>query len=106
MPSPAGERRMEQRQCPRCQHANRSSARYCEQCATVLHGTCAACGSALPPMARFCDECGRPAGSGGPFEAPASYTPRHLAEKILQSRAVIEGERKHVTVLFADIRGS
>jgi class 3 adenylate cyclase/predicted ATPase len=38
--------------------------------------------------------------------SPRSYTPRHLAEKILASRAAIEGERKHVTVLFADIKGS
>ncbi len=42
----------------------------------------------------------------GRFESPASYTPRHLVEKILESRTAIEGERKHVTVLFADIRGS
>jgi class 3 adenylate cyclase len=38
--------------------------------------------------------------------APSSYTPPHLAEKILASRSVLEGERKQVTVLFADIKGS
>jgi class 3 adenylate cyclase len=38
--------------------------------------------------------------------SPLSYTPRHLAEKILTSRAALEGERKQVTVLFADIKGS
>jgi class 3 adenylate cyclase/tetratricopeptide (TPR) repeat protein len=37
---------------------------------------------------------------------PAPYTPRHLAEKILQSRSALEGERKQVTVLFADLKGS
>jgi hypothetical protein len=37
---------------------------------------------------------------------PLSYTPQHLAEKILTSRSVLEGERKQVTVLFADLKGS
>src|SRR2546423_4336970 len=37
---------------------------------------------------------------------PISYTPQHLAEKILTSRSVLEGERKQVTVLFADLKGS
>src|SRR5262249_53337572 len=37
---------------------------------------------------------------------PASYTPKHLVEKILTSKAALEGERKQVTVLFADLKGS
>ena len=37
---------------------------------------------------------------------PLSYTPQHLAEKILTSRSALEGERKQVTVLFADLKGS
>jgi class 3 adenylate cyclase len=40
------------------------------------------------------------------FAAPESYTPKHLAEKILTSKAALEGERKQVTVLFADLKGS
>ena len=40
------------------------------------------------------------------FLTPLSYTPRHLAEKILTSRSALEGERKQVTVLFADVKGS
>ena len=42
----------------------------------------------------------------GPERSPTTYTPRHLAEKILTSRAALEGERKQVTVLFADVKGS
>ena len=38
--------------------------------------------------------------------APECYTPKHLAEKILTSRSALEGERKQVTVLFADLKGS
>jgi class 3 adenylate cyclase/predicted ATPase len=44
--------------------------------------------------------------SAPPFAAPEAYTPKHLAEKILTSRAALEGERKQVTVLFADLKGS
>ena len=46
-----------------------------------------------------------PDAAGKPV-SPESYTPRHLAEKILTSKAALEGERKHVTVLFADLKGS
>jgi class 3 adenylate cyclase len=62
--------------------------------------------------AKFCNECGQPIrlGSAAPasdkFASPDSYTPKHLAEKILTSKAALEGERKQVTVLFADLKGS
>ena len=48
----------------------------------------------------------RPTESPKPARAPRDYTPQHLADKILQSRSAIEGERKQVTVLFADVKGS
>jgi class 3 adenylate cyclase/tetratricopeptide (TPR) repeat protein len=70
---------------------------------------CPRCGAAHIPAQKFCAECGAalsettgPRGSG----APASYTPKHLAEKILTSKAALEGERKQVTVLFCDIADS
>ena len=60
--------------------------------------------------ARFCLQCGQPvtpgAGAAGRSPTPETYTPRHLAEKILTSKAALEGERKQVTVLFADVKGS
>ncbi len=56
-----------------------------------------------PPSFRFCGECGSALGS---VPAPGSYTPKHLADKILTSRSALEGERKQVTVLFADVKGS
>jgi class 3 adenylate cyclase/tetratricopeptide (TPR) repeat protein len=59
----------------------------------------------VPEGARFCPECGK-AIDAGPSAAPAAYTPSHLAERILTSRSALEGERKQVTVLFADIKGS
>ena len=68
---------------------------------------CAACSATLRPTAKFCDECGAlvtPTARDGP--EPRAYTPPHLAEKILTIRAALEGERKQVTILFADVKGS
>ena len=97
-------------QCPRCQHENRSGAKFCEECATPLARTCSNCGSQLSATAKFCPECAHPVAGATPAEArfasPESYTPKHLAEKILTSKAALEGERKQVTVLFADLKGS
>jgi len=61
-----------------------------------------------PPAAKFCPECAYPTDSPGAgiAAAPEAYTPHHLAERILDSRAALEGERKQVTVLFADMKGS
>jgi len=74
---------------------------------------CAACGTANAPTHKFCKKCGQrlgsDAGSGQPsqrFKSPESYTPKHLAERIINSKAALEGERKQVTVLFADLKGS
>jgi class 3 adenylate cyclase/tetratricopeptide (TPR) repeat protein len=97
-------------QCPRCQHDNLPAAKFCQECATPLARPCTNCGSQLPPSAEFRPECAHPAGAVATpqsrYTAPESYTPKHLAEKILTSKAALEGERKLVTVLFADLKGS
>ncbi len=96
--------------CPRCRTENPPQAKFCLECAAPLAACCANCGTQLPPSAKFCLECAHPvsgATAGPPrFAAPESYTPKHLAEKILTSKAALEGERKQVTVLFADLKGS
>jgi class 3 adenylate cyclase/tetratricopeptide (TPR) repeat protein len=96
--------------CPRCQQENPPHARFCLGCGARLALTCGSCGADLPGGARFCLQCGQAvvAGSAAPARSPApeSYTPKHLAEKILTSKAALEGERKQVTVLFADLKGS
>ena len=96
--------------CPKCQHLNDSAAKFCEECAAPLAKTCANCGHQLSPSAKFCPECAQPTGvstsAASPFGAPETYTPRHLASKILSSRTTLEGERKQVTVLFADLKSS
>ena len=65
--------------------------------------TCVRCGHSPPPSAKFCPECGQPLAVRS---AALAQTPAHLAEKILSVRGTVEGERKVVTVLFADLRGS
>jgi hypothetical protein len=95
-------------QCSRCQHDNLAGTRFCGQCAALLAALCAACGAANPPDNRFCGQCAAPLRpvAAPSFPAPEAYTPRHLAEKILTSKSALEGERKQVTVLFADLKGS
>jgi ribosomal protein L40E len=97
-------------QCPGCQHENPPQAKFCLECGARFAVVCAQCGAPLPVGAKFCFECGKSTDSHGTeparFASPQSYTPKHLAEKILTSKATLEGERKQVTVLFADLKGS
>ncbi len=98
--------------CPKCQHENEAGAKFCDECAAPLARTCAKCGRQLSPTAKFCPECAQPTGlapetpAATRLTSPESYTPKHLAEKILTSKAALEGERKQVTALFADLKGS
>jgi class 3 adenylate cyclase len=101
--------------CPACAQDLRPGARFCDGCGAALEARCPACGKAQRPHARFCDACGTPLPVGpsapttvGPaaVRAPASYTPRHLAERILTEGRALRGERKEVTVLFVDVQGS
>jgi hypothetical protein len=102
--------------CPHCQHENREGARFCAACGRSIASQCPTCGSEPPPGAVFCDHCGTPltrtttAAAPPPLahqpQTPRAYTPTHLAEKILHSRSTLEGERKQVTVLVADLKGS
>ncbi len=96
--------------CPRCEHENPSKAKFCLECGVHLALTCAQCGAELPADAKFCLQCGRQVSAPSPeqsrFTSPEAYTPKHLAEKILTSKSALEGERKQVTVLFGDLKGS
>src|SRR5216110_1578727 len=99
--------------CPRCQAENREGALFCRECGATFGAVCSSCGAKVAAGSKFCDGCGAPlraTPASGPkpsrFTSPESYTPKHLAEKILTSKTALEGERKHVTVLFADLKGS
>ena len=94
--------------CPKCQTENLADSSFCEECGAPLEATCPSCGAGNRPSAKFCRKCRAALGAGQPPEraSVAAYTPKHLADKILTSRSALEGERKRVTVLFADVKGS
>ena len=101
--------------------------KFCGECGARLQALCPACKAVNPPTNKFCGECGQPLAPGAPapaaapelptapavasapaparYASPESYTPKHLAEKILTSKGAMEGERKLVTVMFADVSG-
>src|SRR5258705_323154 len=95
--------------CPSCHHENPHALKFCGECCARLAAVCAACGEANSPEQKFCGECGTklsPSTATAKVPSPDSYSPKHLAEKILLSKSALEGERKQVTVLFADLKGS
>jgi Double zinc ribbon len=91
--------------CPSCGFENPSGMKYCGQCATPLTSPCPRCGLANPPGFALCGQCAMPLTTALSMVAPSpqTYTPAHMAEKILTSKAALEGERKQVTVLFIDV---
>ena len=98
--------------CGQCQQETPSDADFCPACGAKLDAFCARCGTANAPSHTFCKKCGQTLGAAGGLsetsdlsKSPSSYTPKHLAEKVLTSRSALEGERKQVTVLFADVVG-
>jgi class 3 adenylate cyclase/tetratricopeptide (TPR) repeat protein len=96
-------------QCPACGHLSREGARFCANCAEPLpqEVACPRCGASNLSSQNFCDHCGNPlAERRAPAPDLRSYTPDHLAEKIRTAKGSLEGERKQITVLFADVKGS
>jgi class 3 adenylate cyclase/tetratricopeptide (TPR) repeat protein len=94
--------------CPKCMAENSETGLFCAECGAKLERTCSDCGFHSPPSAKFCSECGhdlRQPVQTSPIDygKPQSYAPKHLADKILTTRSSVEGERKLVTVLFADL---
>jgi class 3 adenylate cyclase/tetratricopeptide (TPR) repeat protein len=94
--------------CPKCQFENREGVKFCEECGAKFELECPACKANIPLGRKFCGECGFKLTESSEilsidYSEPQSYTPKFLAEKILTTRSSIEGERKLVTVLFADV---
>jgi hypothetical protein len=95
--------------CSSCGSENREGRKFCAGCGAALTLASAACRASNQPGERFCGECGKPLNVAEKKPAqldPRSYTPKHLVERILTSRSALEGERKQVTVLFTDVKGS
>ena len=82
--------------CGKCQYENREGARFCIKCGEKFGVKCPNCGNSLPSEALFCDECGHTLTKlkevpSVDYSEPQSYTPKHLADKILTTRSSIEG---------------
>jgi len=95
-------------QCPKCQFENREGAKFCGKCGHKFEITCSQCGTKNRSDNNFCDECGydltrHKEAPEIDYSKPKSYTPKYLADKILSTRSSIKGERKLVTVMFADV---
>src|SRR5262245_23218046 len=82
--------------CPECQAAIHPGRHFCFNCGAALVAPCPACGHANQAADRFCGGCGRPTAP-----APAGLGGHRFADK-----SALEGERKQVTILFADLKDS
>src|SRR3972149_5965633 len=93
--------------CLSCGQENREGRKFCVECGAGLELACPNCGQGHEAGEKFCGKCGHPIAEPPAVVAPdpRSYTPDHLAEKILAARSAVEGERKQVTGLFADGKG-
>jgi class 3 adenylate cyclase len=93
--------------CLQCKHDNPQGSRFCLRCGRAIELFCPECGHPLPPSAQFCSGCGHDVqktnSPATDCSRPHSYTPPFLFQEILTTRSAIEGERKIVTVLFADV---
>lgn len=85
--------------CPHCGRDNSSASAFCDACGAPLGPICAACGHPNRPGSRFCARCSKPLAS-------LATTPSQFSDQLLHSLSASGGERKRLTVLFADIRNS
>lgn len=97
--------------CTRCESDDPNSLKFCIECGIPLSPCCPRCGADILPRAKFYSGCGTPLSGQTPAphasypSSPLGYTPGHLAEQILTSKTILGGERKHITALFADLKG-
>jgi class 3 adenylate cyclase/tetratricopeptide (TPR) repeat protein len=94
--------------CSSCQCDNPEEARFCSECGKPMEFHCPSCGALTPAKGKFCIKCGQNLQGSKKSEPvdysePQSYTPKYLADKIFTARSSVEGERKLVTVFFADV---
>jgi class 3 adenylate cyclase len=94
--------------CQHCQHENLPGGKFCAECGKRLEIRCPACGTANVPANDTCHACGGPLTQEPPSVRLVSerHTRQRLTEMILTSKAALAGERKQITVLFADVKGS
>jgi len=97
--------------CSECGSENPDDLKFCNECGTAFKNPCASCGFENAPAAKFCGQCGVALAGNAPAEAaktrPASPIGRiHVTPEQPDVSTALDGERKTVTALFADIKGS
>ncbi len=103
--------------CRKCQFENPASIKFCGECGAELTLICPGCSADNPPQFKFCGQCGRRLAPSAHIHSQRDlsfdeklakiqhYLPNGLAEKILSQKDRIEGERRHVTIMFVDMKG-
>src|SRR6266446_68616 len=97
---PEGEARVTLMQCPRCKRSNPDDAAFCEECGAKLERICPKCSAPIVPTAKFCKKC------GAPLSAVDLAPKEQLGAETRAPTEASDGERKTITALFADIKGS
>ena len=96
--------------CPSCNYDNPADALFCMKCGAKAENRCSSCNTVNPADANFCRKCGGALGAAAPASLPSpaatTKTPRVEITHERQTAEGLEGERKTVTALFADIKGS
>jgi class 3 adenylate cyclase/tetratricopeptide (TPR) repeat protein/ribosomal protein L40E len=98
--------------CPSCNAENQPTAKFCVECGAAFQPLCVKCGFKNPPTAKFCQECGASLKLGSVSQPQVATPPTRLGKPTVDERPPLEsddtpeGERKTVTALFADIKGS
>ena len=96
--------------CPACKFENDLGDLFCGGCGTDLKSICRKCVAEIKPGRKFCTNCGATTNAAAYNDSDqgvdVGYTPKHLTDKILKARSALEGERKQVSILFVDIKGS
>jgi class 3 adenylate cyclase/tetratricopeptide (TPR) repeat protein len=98
--------------CSKCETDNAANAKFCAECGAALESRCASCGADNPPNAKFCIQCGARVGAAltpsktQPAASGQTKRPILTARPAVESEQLPDGERKTVTALFADIKGS
>ncbi len=96
--------------CAKCNYDHPADALFCMKCGAKIENRCSSCDTVNPPDANFCRKCGGAVGAGAPASSrsprAALETPRVEVTHERQRAGGLDGERKTVTALFADIKGS
>ncbi len=103
--------------CRKCQFDNPAGMKFCGECGAELTLACPSCSASNPPQFKFCGDCGHSLAQSEQSHSQQNlsfdeklakiqrYLPSGLTEKILSQRDRIEGERRHVTIMFVDMKG-